>query len=196
MTDEMPYEKAIEETAKTVGKAIDAVRDGSRALAPTIGDIYGILIGDKVSAARTRRLDEITRETKRILQDRNVKEQQELPEDIAIPLLEAAQGEPRKEMQKLWAQLLANAMDPSRAGDVRPEFIETLKQLQTLDALLLEAARVALEVKENNVEGWLAPAYAERTKHHRKSALSLSMNHLLKLSCITMNGLETMRLSE
>jgi hypothetical protein len=85
-----------------------------------------------VAAARERRLDAITRKTKQILHDRDVKEQQELPEDIAIPLLEAAQGESREELQELWARLLANAMDPERAQDVLPDFITTVSRLQPI----------------------------------------------------------------
>jgi hypothetical protein len=116
--DAAPYEKAIEETAKATSNAVDLIREGGRAIGPAIGDIYGLLIGDKVGDARKPRLDEIARKTKKILHDRDVKEQGELPEDIAIPLLEAAQSEPREEMQELWARLLANAMDP-RSGRKR-----------------------------------------------------------------------------
>ena len=94
--DGAPYEKAVEETAKATSNAVDLIREGGRAIAPAIGNIYGVLIGDKVAAARERRLDEITRKTKKILQDRKVKDSVELPEDIAIPLLEAAQSEPRE----------------------------------------------------------------------------------------------------
>jgi hypothetical protein len=119
------------------------VREGGRAIGPAIGNIYGSLIGDKVAAARERRLDKIARETKRILYDRDVKEQVEPPEDIAIPLLEAAQSEPRQELQQLWA--LANAMDPARAENVRPEFIDTVRKLQPIDAKMLTIVEKTME---------------------------------------------------
>lgn len=57
---------------------------------------------------------------------------------MAIPLLEAAQGEPRPEMQELLATLLANAMDPARRDEVRPEFMVALKQFHPTDVLVLK----------------------------------------------------------
>src|SRR4051794_1725941 len=110
----MPYDKAIEETAKTTGRVLDIVQS----MTPAVADAYGFLIGDRISAARERQLDKLSRETKKILYDRNVEETQPLPEQIAIPLLEAAQGETRSELQDVFATMLANAMDPKFASNV------------------------------------------------------------------------------
>ena len=126
--DIAPYSKAIEETAKATGKALDLVRDGTQAISRPVAQIYGLLIGDKIDASRERNLDAISRETRKILIGRDLAETAPVAEQIAIPLLEAARGETRKEMQALWAQLLANAMDPARRDDVRPEFIRYLEQ--------------------------------------------------------------------
>lgn len=140
MTDKAPYEGAIEESAKAASKALDLVKASSQQIA----DVYGILIGDPLHAARHRRLDAITRRTQEILRERDAKTT-ELPEQIAIPLLEAAQQESRTEMQEIWARLLANAMDTDRAADVRPEFVAALQKLQPLDALLLQEARALVQ---------------------------------------------------
>src|SRR5207247_924153 len=100
MTDaNVPYEKAVEETAKAVSNTVHLIREGGRAIGPAVGDIYGLLIGDRISAARKRRLDNVAGKTKRNLDARDVKERLELPESFAIPLLEAAQAETRDEMQ-------------------------------------------------------------------------------------------------
>jgi hypothetical protein len=107
--DAAPYSGAIEEAAKTTGKALDLLKESAQPIA----NIYGLLIGDQISAARHRRLDAMTRRTRKILKDRDLSEASEVAEQIAIPLLEAAQGEPRPEMQDLWSILLANAMDPA-----------------------------------------------------------------------------------
>jgi hypothetical protein len=70
MTDDgAPYSGAIEESARAAGKALDLIKDASGPIA----DVYGIIIGDRVHAARHRRLDEITQKTKKILRDRNLK---------------------------------------------------------------------------------------------------------------------------
>lgn len=58
---DLPYEKAIEATAKATGKALDLIGSAS----PTIADAYAFLIGDRLEAARASNLDEITRKTKK-----------------------------------------------------------------------------------------------------------------------------------
>jgi hypothetical protein len=172
----LPYEKAIEETAKATGKAIDFVRND---IAPAISNVYGLLIGDRLAAAREKNLDEISRRTKKILKDRDVKERIAAPEQIAIPLLESAQGETRSDLQDLWARLLANAMDPKRSENVRPEFIETLRQLQPIDARILDEGVIAKSKKENIVVAKLHEAM-----NLRYTAVSVSLANLEKLGCI------------
>lgn len=189
--DAMPYEKAIEATAKATSNTVDLIREGGRAIGPAIGEVYGILIGDRVAAARHRRLDEMTRKTKKILHDRDVREQQELPEDIAIPLLEAAQGESREELKDLWSRLLANAMDPSRSERVRPEFISLLQKLEPLDARVLEFVRT----KSPSLQ---VPKYglAEHLKC-RQSAGVVSVDHLWEMKCIRLaSGGQVLALTE
>jgi hypothetical protein len=171
-----PYDKAIEETAKATSNAADLIREGGRAIGPAIGDIYGLMIGDKVRAARVRNLDRINQKRQQKLNDRGVTEPLQPPEDIAIPALEAAQGETRDEMQELWARLLANAMDPNRSSNVRPEFIETLRALQPIDAEIL----VLLESKPTGEE-WVGPSQVER----RISAVKVSFDRLVSLRCAT-----------
>ena len=176
--DSMPYEKAVEETAKAASNAVDLIREGGRAIGPAIGDIYGLLIGDKVSAARARRLEEIARKATRILEDRHVADRLELPEDIAIPLLEAAQGEPRDELQELWARLLANAMDPKRSNNVRAEFIETVRKFEPIDA------RVFFHLQTVSGDNWPVANDLAKLLSLRETAIQVSVSHLLKLNCI------------
>jgi hypothetical protein len=180
-----PYGKAIEESAKAANNAVDLIREGGRAIGPTIGNIYGLLIGDKVAAARERRLDEITRKTEKILHDRDVKERLELPDDIAIPLLEAAQGESREELQELWARLLANAMDPSRADNVRPEFIDTVRRLQPTDAKILTV--VSATMVGSNPTLLQVAQIAARAKL-RDSAAEVGIAHLVGEHCVQRIG--------
>lgn len=171
-----PYDKAIEETAKATSNAVDMIREGGRAIAPAIGDIYGLMIGDKVRAARVRNLDAINRKRQDKIESRGVTDVLQPPEDIAIPALEAAQGETRDEMQELWASLLANAMDPQRAANVRPEFIQTVRQLQPLDAKILIIMKALPEGQ------WLSTV---TITGHRASAVKVSVAHLLSLNCAT-----------
>jgi hypothetical protein len=46
----------------------------------------------------------------------------------------------RGELQDIWAKLLAAAADPARAKSFRLRFIETAKQMDPLDAVVLSKA--------------------------------------------------------
>jgi hypothetical protein len=137
MTEERsdpPYDKSITEIAKTIGKAIDVVKSTS----PAIDNIYGWMIGDRVAEARKRNADAFARKTKKIIEERELKETRPLPESLATPLLEQAQQESRVELQDLYAALLANAMDPAHSNDVRPGFVKLVKDLQPVEAAMLK----------------------------------------------------------
>lgn len=177
--NDMPYDKAIEETAKAAGKALDVVRDVS----PAISNVYGLLIGDRIAAAREKNLDEISRKTKKILEDRGVTERSAAPEQITIPLLEAAQSESREGLQTLWARLLANAIDPQRSEVVRPEFIKLVQMLEPLDARLLEY----LHTKPQELNPQKHQVY--EALHCRPSAAVVSVDHLVvDMKCIRLIG--------
>jgi hypothetical protein len=100
-------------------------------------DAVGVVLGDPLHLVRTiiaAKYDEILT---KILGDRGVKVTQPVSPALAIPLLRAAYDENRAELQDIWARLIAAAMDPKRAGRVRLRFIETAKQFDPLDALVL-----------------------------------------------------------
>ncbi|MCK1320424.1 DUF4393 domain-containing protein [Bradyrhizobium sp. 156] len=177
MTDKAPYEGAIEESAKAASKALDLVKASSQQIA----DVYGILIGDPLHAARHRRLDATTRRTQEILRERDAKTT-ELPEQIAIPLLEAAQQESRTEMQEIWARLLANAMDTDRAADVRPEFVAALQKLQPLDALLLQEARALVQ---NPNQATVDPKIFADRLSIRETLAAVSIENLVIARCLS-----------
>jgi hypothetical protein len=180
--DAVPYEKAIEETAKATGKVVDLVHDGFRAVSPTISDAYQYLIGDRLAASRMRNLDAITRETDRILRERDVTDRSSTPEQISIPLLEAAQAESREALRNLWARLLANSIDPSRSENVRPEFINLIQKLEPLDARLLEC----LSTKARELQLGKHDVYS--MLDCRMTAAVVSVDHLVDLKCIRLVG--------
>jgi hypothetical protein len=179
MSDKLPYEDAIEETAKTAGKALELVQ----AAAPAIAEMYGFLIGDTIKHARAKRLERMAAKANKRLADRGVTEKAETPENIGIPLLEAAQTESREEMIDLWARLLANAMDPNRVGDVRSEYIEIIRKFEPLDVRIMDY------IASKN------PATDQTPKHQifeligcRQSAAFVSVNNLEALRCVRLIG--------
>jgi hypothetical protein len=107
---------------------------------PTPHNFVGVVVGDWLWHVRIRRWAKLQAETKRILQERNVHEPfEEISPSLAVPLIEAAIDESREELAQLWAKLLAAASDPARKNRVRLSFIATLKQMDPLDARILEA---------------------------------------------------------
>lgn len=60
-----------------------------------------------------------------------------IPPRLAIPLINEASLEDAKEVQELWAQLIAKAMDDDSSVKVHPAFIEVIKQLSPDEALIL-----------------------------------------------------------
>ena len=104
------------------------------------GNLIGLLVGDWLIHKRVRRWSELQDETRRILDQRDVKEpNDDISPSIALPLIEAALDEDREGLKELWAKLLAAAMDPKRRHLVRVDLIATLKQLEPLDAIVLNA---------------------------------------------------------
>lgn len=176
---ELPYEKATEEAAKTIGKGLDLINR----TAPAIGDVYGFLIGDRVTEQRARNADKMARETKRILDERNLKETSALPEDLATPLLEAAQREPREELLRLYSALAANAMDPNH-DNVRPEYVETLRRWQPIDIRVMS---LAVDRRSTNNPYFSAGDVHKTAPDLRPNAIELSIDHMLELKCLRHN---------
>ena len=76
-------------------------------------------------------------------------------------------------------------------NDVRPEFIATIKQLQPLDAAILRFAKSRRTEQRKFNQGDLIDAL----KNQRPTAIQLSLDHLIKLGCIstsTQNGVLTL----
>jgi len=181
---DLPYEKAIEEAAKTGGKALDILDKAS----PAIGTVYNWMIGDRVTAARERNLDSFQRKTRRIIEERNIADKQPLPESLALPLLEAAQGETREEIQDLYAALLANAMDPDFTNDVRPAFVETVKALEPFDAKILVLVPELAELSGQYQGKARYSEVVSRLPGKRPTTIQLSIDHLVRLGCIANAG--------
>jgi hypothetical protein len=92
---------------------------------PPPEDAVGLVLGDPLHFVRTviaRTLDQLI---SKIFERRGVTDTQPVSPSLAIPLLRAAYDESRPELQQLWADLIAAAMDPKRSGRVRLSFIDS-----------------------------------------------------------------------
>lgn len=146
-------------------------------------DLVGLGGGDWIRECRRRRQDKLARDTEEILRARGVKV---TPEAIQLPhlasILKDAQDESRSELQNLWARLLAAALDPGRVDKMRPEYIDVVKQMAPLDALVLQVLREP---------GGLAPNrrdYCASKYEVSHDEIEVTFRNLTRLDLIAMGG--------
>jgi hypothetical protein len=137
MTDEAI---AVSEVAKATGKAIDVVSGIGRYAAEIFGDLpkdaIGIL-GDRLKHRRIENAAVLEERTRAKLAGIDPSRLSDPSPSVFIPLLTAAADEERESLRTLWASLLANAAIDG-GGKVRREFFETLRQMEPIDAVVLE----------------------------------------------------------
>jgi hypothetical protein len=133
--------KAVQKLADfgttVVGETGQLARYIGRVLGTAPEDAVGLVIGDPLHTIRTAAALKYDEWITRLHRNRGVTPEPVSP-SLAIPLLRAAYDESRPELQELWAQLIAAAMDPQRANRVRRSFIDTVQRLDPLDALVLK----------------------------------------------------------
>src|SRR5262245_10312119 len=178
--------RALEEIAKATGKGIDALTEGGRYVGWILGnvprDLVGLLIGDWLTHKRIRAWARLSEQTGKILRDRGVENREEVSPSVAIPLISAAIDEDREVLRDLWAKLLANALDPNRSNLVRPSLIELLRQLDPLDARILEQLvnrRDAIPSAPDDLANGLAHIFKVS-----RDETCLSLEHLHELGCL------------
>jgi hypothetical protein len=64
-----------------------------------------------------------------------------IPPRLAIPLIQEASIEDAEEIQAIWARLICKATDNDSSKDIHPAFIEIIKQLNSDEAMILNAFR-------------------------------------------------------
>jgi hypothetical protein len=133
-----------DEQAKAIQEALKALQGVGGFLREVVGtvpeDLVGYLGGDWLRVRRAENLAHMIEKMRERLKARKVEAGEPPSISIALPLLIAAADESRDELQDLWARLLAAATDPTRARSFRIQFIEAAKQMDPLDAVVLDAA--------------------------------------------------------
>jgi Abortive infection alpha len=156
-------------------------------LAPTaeVGrDLVMGLAGDRIAlwrkskpAYQARQVLETAERARQILVDRGVEEISEntRPEQVE-EILEVAKDVSAKEIQELLARLLAAAMDPQKQEAYRGDFLDTVKQLEPLDVLVLQ-----------ELSGPIEPSSAPRTLANllkrSDDEIILALKNLERLEC-------------
>lgn len=193
MTDEA---KAIEEVAKTSGKAIDAAREFGGFISKYAGSPLEQAIGifdDKLKYLRWERQIRLMERANKFLADRGLPlPTRKVPLQIAIPLIQSGSLEEDDSLQDRWASLLVNAGDASLSTEVRRAFISILEDLSPLDAVLLEKIYDITVVQGDYAEVWTTflPDRITETKPEMENLrppanVEVSLGNLARLGLIT-----------
>lgn len=133
--------KAVQEVAKTGGKIIDAGSALGKWLGHVLGtipeDLVGLTVGDPLYYLRVRRAIAFLEKTREKLERRAITNTKPIRDKLLLPTVQGASEESDETLQDLWVNLLANAMDPDTDVELQEVFIETLRRLDPLDALIL-----------------------------------------------------------
>jgi hypothetical protein len=141
MSETEEIAKAIQGVAKFGEKSIGmAEKVGgffARVFKEPAEEVAG-MITDKLRFVRWRRLVKMADEVNKILIDRGVKQSRAVTPKLALAIFEEASLEEDVTLQSLWNNLLANAMDPQYNGELRYGFVDMIKNITGIEALILK----------------------------------------------------------
>lgn len=139
VTGDSDMNNEIEESAKAVQEAAKATRTGieatqqlggyvSRIINEPVEAVVGML-GDRLKFMRAERQLRLADRWREILNERNIQGTlRVVPPKLALPIIENASLEEDDELQDLWANLLASAVDPNYNGKIRSAYIDIVRQ--------------------------------------------------------------------
>lgn len=138
MTDEKA--KAVQEVAKASVKAMEiAEKTGpflERTFGPLLENAVGV-ISDKLAFYRLDKFYDLKENTEKKLLDRGVSSFRPLPPKFGIPLIEAATLEDDENLHDMWAELLANALDPNKSTNPKRMFVSLLQEMGGLEVSII-----------------------------------------------------------
>jgi NurA-like 5'-3' nuclease len=127
----------IELAKEAIKDSIEAAKEfAGKLISPGLEEGGGI-IQDTIKFWRFKNQINILLKAKQFLEEKGIKPQKVLPKTL-VPLLENGSLEEDEDMQNRWAALLSNAANPEINRNIKPAFIEILKELSPLEAKLLD----------------------------------------------------------
>lgn len=154
---------------------------------------FGLAIQDRVRVFRLKRQIRLFQQTKKMLEEAGL-EPSRVSFRLLGPIVDAASIEDNDELQDKWAALLANAA--SAPDTVSPAYLEVLKQLSPLDAMLLDSLdhfRVLggrnTNVKEDDLLTQMSVRLDESGGRKARESLSLRLDESSSRENLTRLGL-------
>lgn len=139
-----------------------------------------------VRAYRLERARNLRDKTERRLQERGVSETQPVAPRLGVPLVEEATLADADQLLERWSSMLANAMDPGRAGSVRRSYVSILAELEPSDAEALDVIvreYAALSPHNRGRALFRRDSLAKRLKATREDC-ELSLRNLMRLGLV------------
>jgi hypothetical protein len=157
---EMPDEitesaKAVQGTAKTVRTGIEVTQElgkfVSRITTEPLETVMRIL-NDRLQFMRWERKLRLAERGRELLRERGIEGPlRPVPYKLALPIIEHASLEDNDELQDLWANLLASAVDPTFEGLIRSAYVDIIKQLEVVDVHMLNAVYQRYRQREDGI---------------------------------------------
>lgn len=187
--------KAVQEIAKTTGKAIDAASKLGGFLSKVLGEPFlelGEAFHDWAKFYRYENLLKIQDKVNEIHQKRKIEGKTiPIPPRYAIPLIQSASQENETSLQMMWARLIANATDPGKKIDIKKIYIEILSALEPIDVLILDRlSKAGITIKkekggeEHRIYGINKKELINHT-HLSNKEIELSLQNLNRLGLVT-----------
>jgi len=188
--------KAVQEVAKTTGKAIDAAREAGGFIARFVSGPLEQGIGifeDRLRYMRWERQIRLMSRAEEFLQQSGLTAPtRPIPLKLAVPLLQGATLEDDDGLQDRWAVLLVNAANASFDTEIRRSFLDILAQMTPLEAQILDVL-YELPFEQSQHAGILTaelPSSA-RIKKEEESEFAepgeevvLALSNLARLGCL------------
>lgn len=183
--------KAVQEVAKATGKALDGLQSSGKFFDRVFGGLVedGVgIVADKVKYFRFDRAVKLAEKAEATLERRGLTEDtRSVPPKIALPLIENATLEDDEELHTLWANLLANAMDPNFEIKVNRIHVSLMQELEVIDVRILHAAFQLKSQQFARMPLNEVLFYRDRLATELKvdvGAAELSLLNLMRLGCI------------
>ena len=188
--------KAVQEVAKTTGKAIDAAREAGGFIARFVSGSLEQGIGifeDRLKYMRWERQLRLMRRAEDFLKQSGLSAPtRAVPLKLAVPLLQGATLEEDDDLQDRWAVLLVNAANASFGIEIRRSYVNILEQLNTLEVKVLDTL-YSLPFEQSQHAGIITAdlPHSARIAQEKETGtiqpsevLVLALSNLARLGCI------------
>lgn len=188
--------KAVQEVAKTAGKAVDAAREAGGFIAKFVAGPLEQGIGifeDRLRYMRWERQVRLMRRSEQLLAQLGLTgPTRSVPLNIAIPLFQGGSLEEDDAMQDRWAMLLVNAADATFKGEIRRAYLNILEQITPLEARILDTiyalpfaeTQHAGVITENLPDTALAQSEKETELGMPREEVVLALSNLVRVGCL------------